>query len=166
MKRYAKYVKAHQSLTELCVLLVHLPSPRTRFFNYIMKVTDLAPNTLKMVLCTTPSGIKPGKTVIRKLSLMLKVPEKVLFPDTRLAEGSLVSLYTRQSQKPEEYNELIDDICKVTNASRKTVVSWMYGRHTPKPYAQSRIAVLLDSSISHLFPSRGDTKSTNDEHPD
>ncbi len=165
MKRYAKYIKAHQSLIELSALLVNLPSPRTKFFNYIMGVTKLAPNTLKMVLCSTSSGINPGQKVMRRLSQLFKVPEKVLFPDNRLAAGSLVSLYIRQSNKPEEYNELICDICKATNASRKTVISWIYGRHTPKPHAQKVIALLLDSSILHLFPER-EAEQLYDEHSD
>lgn len=166
MKRYAKYVKAHQSLIELSVLLANLPSQRVRFFNYILEVTKLSPNTLKMVLCTTSSGINPGPSVIRRLSQKLKMAEKVLFPDNRLAEGSLVSLYINLSHQPEEYAEFVDDICKATNSSRKTVVSWLFGRHSPKPYAKSRIAALLDSSVDNLFPPRGKKKPTQDEHPD
>ncbi|ROS87168.1 hypothetical protein EEL39_10400 [Muribaculaceae bacterium Isolate-080 (Janvier)] len=153
MKRYAKYIKAHQSLIELSELLASLPSPRTRFFNYIMSVSGLSPNYLKMVLCTTPSGHNPGKSVMRKLSIQLEVPEKVLFPpDRRVAPGSLVSLYLKQPNKPQEYNDLVDDIRKATFASRHAVISWMYGRHKPKPGAKIIIARLLGSSISNLFP--------------
>ena len=159
MKRYAKYIKAHQSLKELSALLADLPSPRTRFFNYLMRETGLAPNTLKMVLCSTQSGINPGNLVKKRLSNSLSVSEKLLFPDDRNAKGSLVNIYHNLFNKSFEYKELIDDICKATGASRKSVISWMYGRHSPKQYAKSRIAILLDSSMYHLFPD-GDAKST------
>lgn len=154
MKRYAKYIKAHQSLKELSELLASLPSPRTRFFNYLVRVSGLSPNYLKMVLCSTPSGFKPGKLAMKKLSAALEVPEQVLFPTARLTPGSLVSLYLKLSNKPQEYNELIRDIRKATFASRSAVISWMYGRHTPKPVAQAIIAKLLGSSSSNLFPKR------------
>lgn len=45
MKRYAKYVKAHQSLVQLTEQLATLPSPRTKFFNSLLDLTNLAPNT-------------------------------------------------------------------------------------------------------------------------
>ena len=90
---------------------------------------------------------------MRKLSIQLEVPEKVLFPpDRRVAPGSLVSLYLKQPNKPQEYNDLVDDIRKATFASRHAVISWMYGRHKPKPGAKIIIARLLGSSISNLFP--------------
>lgn len=162
MKRYAKYIKAHQSLKELGELLASLPSPRTRFFNYVMSESGLSPNYLKMVLCSTPSGFRPGKSVMRMLSAKLEVSEQVLFPKDRCSPGSLVSLYLKQSNKPQEYQELIEDIRKATCASRAAVISWMYGRHRPKPGAQFIIAKLLGSSISNLFPSR-EAKNKNDE---
>lgn len=100
MKRYAKYIKAHQSLKELSALLADLPSPRTRFFNYLMRETGLAPNTLKMVLCSTQSGINPGNLVKKRLSNSLSVSEKLLFPDDRNAKGSLVTYTITYSINP------------------------------------------------------------------
>ena len=152
MKRYAKYIKAHQSLIELSELLASLPSPRTRFFNYIVSASGLSPNYLKMILCATSSGKNPGKAAMTKLSLKLEVSVQVLFPKDRLSPGSLVSLYLNNSNKSQEYNELVEDIRKATLVSRSTVISWMYGRHRPKTCAKIIIARLLGSSVSNLFP--------------
>lgn len=152
MKRYAKYVEAHQSLVELCKRLASLPSPRTKFFNYLLGLTNLAPNTLKMVLCTTSSGIVPGREVRKVLSMELKVPEQALFPEKRQTVGSLVSIYMGLSNKSLEYDDFVNDICTTTNAPRKTVIGWIYGRRNPRRYAKKRIAALLGSSMSHLFP--------------
>lgn len=160
MKRYAKYVEAHQSLVELSKQLAELPSPRTKFFNYLLGLTNLAPNTLKMVLCTTDSGIVPGREVKKLLSKELNVSEQALFPENRQTSGSLVSMYKGLSNKSLEYNELVKDICTTTNAPRKTVISWIYGRRSPRSYAKKRIATLLGLSMSHLFPDREQTDKT------
>lgn len=154
MKRYAIYIETHQSLVQLSKQLATLPSPRTKFFKYLLELTNLAPNTLKMVLCSTSSGITPGKEVKRLLSRKLKVSERELFPKNRQTEGSLVSTYMRLSNKTLEYEEFVKDICTTTNAPRKTVISWIYGRRSPRAYAKKRIAALLDSSMSNLFPER------------
>lgn len=160
MKRYAKYVEAHQSLVQLSKQLAALPSPRTKFFNYLLELTNLAPNTLKMVLCSTSSGINPGREVKKLLSKQLKVSEQALFPENRQTEGSLVSLYVGLSNKSLEYEEFVKDICTETNAPRKTVISWIYGRRSPRAYAKKRIAALLESSMSHLFPKGIQTDKT------
>ncbi len=80
MKRYAKYVKAHQSLVQLTEQLATLPSPRTKFFNSLLDLTNLAPNTLKMVLCTTSSGITPGRNVKNSVQKNLRCLNKHCFP--------------------------------------------------------------------------------------
>lgn len=152
MKRYAKYVKAHQSLVQLTEQLATLPSPRTKFFNSLLDLTNLAPNTLKMVLCTTSSGITPGRNVKKQLAKELKVSDQALFPENRQITGSLVSMYIGLSNKSLEYDEFVKDICSITNAPRKTVISWIYGRRSPRLYAKKRIAALLGSPMSHLFP--------------
>lgn len=152
MRRYAKYVEAHQSLVQLCKQLAVLPSPRIKFFNYLLGLTHLAPNTLKMVLCTTSSGITPGREVKKLLSEKLMVPEQALFPENRQTAGSLVSIYMGLPYKSLEYDEFVKDICSVTHAPRKTVISWIYGRRCPRPYAKRQIAALLGSSMSNLFP--------------
>lgn len=160
MKRYAKYVEAHQSLVELSKQLAELPSPRSKFFNYLLELTNLAPNTLKMVLCTTDSGIEPGREVKKLLSKELNVSEQALFPENRQTAGSLVSMYKGFSNKTLEYDEFVKDICTTTKAPRKTVISWIYGRRTPRGHAKKRIAALLGSSLSHLFPEREQTDKT------
>lgn len=160
MKRYAKYVKAHQSLVQLCKQLVVLPSPRTRFFNYLLGLTHLSPNTLKMVLCTTSSGVNPGPKIRKLLSKHLMSPVHVLFPEHRQKSGSLVSIYSGLSNKSREYEDFVKDICMVTNSPRKTVITWIYGQRTPKIGDRRRIANLLGSSMSHLFPERELTDKT------
>lgn len=152
MRSYAKYIQPNQSFVEFCGCLADLPSPRTLFFNHLMSITGLSPNYLKMVLCATSSGERPGRSVIERVSENLEISEVELFPEQRLAEGSLVSLYMSLPSSPVEYTELIKDICEVTHSSKNSVISWMYGRHTPRPGAKNIISTLLGKSIDQLFP--------------
>lgn len=157
MKSYMKYVKAHQTLVELAAILVKLPSPRTEFFNFLTRLTGLSPNTVKMVLCSTPSGTTLSQPLMKKVSKELNVPVETLFPANRAATGSLVSIHEDKSNQPLEYEELIEDILSLTKASRQAVISWIYGRHYPRPYSQRVIAELLNQPVAFLFPKRIDT---------
>lgn len=152
MKSYAKYIRPYQSFKELCGILANLPSPRTLFFNNLISITGLSPNYLKMVLCTTSSGQRPGRATIHKISEGLDMSEAMLFPESRLTEGSLVSIYISLPTSSKEYTEFINDICEVTHSSKSAVSGWIYGRHIPKPGAKNIIATLLGASINHLFP--------------
>lgn len=154
MKRYAKYIEATQSLRQLSDKLLELPSERKLFFNYLLYVTELAPNTLKMMLCSTSSVYIPADNIKKKLSEKLNVPVRALFPNNRNDEGSLASIYQSKSDKKVEYEELIADICSITHSHRSTVIRWINGRHYPRLYKRKRIAYLLGSSISTLFPAR------------
>ena len=158
MKSYAKYVRPFQSFVEICGILANLPSPRALFFNNLISVTGLTPNYLKMVLCTTSSGQRPGRSTIHKISESLDMSEAMLFPEERLTEGSLVSIYISLPTSSKEYTELINDICEATHSSKSAVTSWIYGRHTPKPGAKTIIATLLGTSINQLFP-KGNTNT-------
>ena len=137
MKRYAKYVEAHQSLVELSKQLAELPSPRSKFFNYLLGLTKLAPNTLKMVLCTTDSGIEPGREVKKLLSKELNVSEQALFPENRQTAGSLVSMYKGFSNKPLEYDEFVKDICTTTTKNCNQLDFWEAKPSSPCKKAHS-----------------------------
>lgn len=156
MKSYMKYVKAHQSLVELTAILVQLPSRRTDFFNFLTRLTGLPPNTVKMVLCSTSSGTTLSSPLMEKVSKTIGIPLEILFPANRAAKGSLVSIYAQQSSQPLEYSELIEDIRLITKASRRAVVSWIYGRHSPRSYSQRAIADLLCQPVASPFPKRID----------
>lgn len=158
MKSYMKYVRAQQSLVELTSVLVKLPSRRTEFFNFMIRVTGLPPNSLKMALCTTSSGATLSPKLRRKVAKALSIPEHTLFPEERLAPGSLVSIYAELSYQPYEYGELIEDLQKNTESSRQAVISWLYGRHYPREHSQRVISDLLGQPIISLFPVRGKQK--------
>lgn len=152
MKSYLKFVRSHQSLVELAALLVELPSRRSSFFNFLVKETGLPPNTLKMVLCPTSSGVRLSATLAKKVSLALGLSEEVLFPMNRCAAKSLISLYAQQSYQSIEYEELVEDLRFLTGRSRQAVISWLYGRHSPRCYSQKIIGELLGQPVSSLFP--------------
>ena len=154
MKSYKKYVKAHRSLVELASILVVLPSRRTEFFNFVTRVTGLPPNTVKMVLCSTPSGVALSPSMMEKVAKAMAISLETLFPANRNANGSLVSIYSDLSHQSREYEELIYDLRRITESSRQAVISWLYGRNYPRPYSQRVIADFLGQPVISLFPDR------------
>lgn len=149
-----KYVNSRQTFVELSMLLAKLPSRRVEFFNFLTRVTGLPPNTIKMVLCTTPSGATLSASLMKKVAIAMNLPIEQLFPQERLSPESLVSIYAQQSYRPLEYDELIKDVRQAADASRQAVISWMYGRHYPRPHSQRAIASLLEQPIKILFPQK------------
>lgn len=152
MNTLEKYLRMPLSLYEIGDVLTTLPSPRKQLFNLLVAVTGLAPNTVKMILCSTKAGFIPPRETCRKIAKALCKSEEALFPEDRTQKGSLVDLYTSLSAKKVELHQFVNMISISTRASPKTVRKWLKQRRVPGRTARKDIARAIGVSIVKLFP--------------
>lgn len=139
------------SLFEMADRIKNIPSPRKRLFQLIVTVSGLAPNTVKMILCSTSSGSYPKEEICKRIAKALNTDIKVLFPTDRLQAGSIVNVYLRLSSKKTDYHRFVGMLSNATCASRKTVMKWLKARRIPQKYAKYAIAEAIGVSISQIF---------------
>lgn len=138
-------------LFEMADRIRKIPSPRKRLFQLIVTASGLAPNTVKMVLCSTSSGSYPKEEICKRIAKALNTDIKVLFPTDRLQAGSIVNVYLRCSPKNIDYHRFVGMLSDATCASRKTVMKWLKARRIPPKYAKYAIAEVIGVSISQIF---------------
>lgn len=147
------------SLYEIGDALSNLPAPRRQFFNKIVAVSGLSPNSVKMLLCSTQAGYVPGKTVRKKIAVAINRNESILFPEDRKQYGSIVYIYQNLSTQKTELQHFIKKVAQATRASPKTVRKWLKQRRVPSGYVRKRIAEAISMSIVQLFPQEEGSKS-------
>lgn len=155
MSTIDKYLRMPLTLFEMGEMISNLPSPRKRFFQIILAVSGLSPNTVKMILCSTQTGIYPRVAVCKKIAKALGKDESVLFPSERIQSGSLVDTYRQLSAKKVEMHQFIDLLSTATRASPKTVRKWLKRQKVPSNVARRDIAKVIGASIEQLFPAQG-----------
>lgn len=148
------------SLFEMADRIKAIPSPRKRFFHQLVITTGLSPNTVKMILCPTTSGIYPKKHIRHKIAEFMRMDVNQLFPADRTHTGSIVDVYLRLSPNGIEYQNFIFLLSLATHSRQKTVRKWLKVRRVPMQGARTAIAQVMGVSISQLFPlDEGDKKT-------
>lgn len=140
------------SLFDMAEKISNIPSPRKRFFQLIVAVTRLSPNTVKMILCSTTTGIYPKQDIRNIISTSLGKEVGVLFPKNRTQAGSLVGIYLNLSPKKLEFHRFIDMLSECTGSSEKTIRKWLKARRIPRDLPMRKIAKAIGVSIAQLFP--------------
>ena len=125
MEYLGLYIDDAMSLYEIGKLLKALPSPRRQFFDNIVAVSGLSPNSVKMMLSSTVQGYIPRKEIREKIATNLGKDVDELFSDDRKNESSLYSLYIRLKARKVEYNEFVHILSKATGVTPKTVTKWL-----------------------------------------
>lgn len=148
---YRKYINDWQTFSEIMHTLAALPSPRKEFFDSLVRILNVTPAYMRMVLCSTRSGKRLSKARMELVAKHLNSSVDVLFPDDTAAYGSLISMYRNLPAIPAAYEEFISDIQTVTGASRTSILKWGAEKHHPRPSRQKLIALLLDSDSFILF---------------
>ena len=139
-----------KTLFQIADELAELPTPRQRFFEFIVSASGLSPNTVRRILCATRSGTNPQSSTRVKISEAIGEPVDVLFPKDRCQEGSLVWEYYDHSNKHIEYAQFIEILRVSTDKEESTVRGWLSKRRVPESN-RKRIAVALKLPIETLF---------------
>lgn len=146
------FLRMPLSLFELADRIRDMPSPRKRLFQFVVTISGLSPNTVKMILCSSSSGIYPNKHICERIAAFMKVDVNRLFPADRQQRGSIVDIYSNLPKKNMEYLRFVNLLCEVSHSRRKTVKKWLKARRVPKSSARYAIAQVIGVSISQLFP--------------
>lgn len=149
---YSKFIKPQQSFSDLVRVLSAQPSPKAVFFQRLLEALDVSPVTLRMLLCTTPTGLEMSPSRQIAIEELLNIPARVLFPAKRMAKGSLIDMYMRLSRQPEPYEDFIKEVCQNVGVRRCTVMRWAAGSHRPSITRQNMLAKILNANIEDLFP--------------
>ena len=64
---------------------------------------------------------------------------KILFPDNRLQEGSIVNVYSCLPSKNEDFQRFVILLSESTHSKQKTVIKWLKARRVPTYSANSVI---------------------------
>ncbi len=160
MNALEKILRMPLSLFEMADRIRDIPTPRKRFFQLVVAASGLAPNTVKMILCSTRAGIYPGERIRKRIALALKKDVNALFPADRLQAGSIADVYSGLPSKKIDYHRFVCLLSDATHLSRKTVWKWLKIRRVPTNSAKARIAGLIGVSITQLFPPCGEDKNT------
>lgn len=139
-----------KTLFQIADELAELPTPRQRFFEFVVSASGLSPNTVRMNLCSKRSGKYPRFSTRVKISQAIGKPVEILFPEDRLQEGSLVWQYLDKSNKHIEYLQFIERLRVSTTREESTVRGWLSKKRVPEPNRKS-IAAALGLSIETLF---------------
>lgn len=140
------------SLFELADEIRNIPSPRKRLFQLVVMISGLAPNTVKMILSPSSSGIYPSGHICERIAAFMKMDINRLFPANRQQSGSIVDIYSHLPKKNIEYHRFVNLLCEASHSRRKTVKKWLKARRVPKSSARYAIARVIGVSISQLFP--------------
>lgn len=152
VKETGEILRMPLSLFEMADEIRDIPSPRKRFFQFIVAVTGLTPNTVKMILCSTSAGIYPKEDIRNKIVKALGTDVRILFPEKRRQPGSIVSIYSGLSSKKVDFHRFIGLLSETTGSSVKTVRKWLKARRVPGNFAKKEIARVIGVSIVQLFP--------------
>lgn len=160
IRKMEGYLRMPLSLFEMADKIKSIPSPKRSFFQCIVSISGLTPNTVKMILCHTPSAFYPNEDICRQIAKSLKIDVGKLFPLNRLQSGSIADLYFHISSKGTEYHKFIVLLSEATHSKPKTVKKWLKSRRVPTRAAQYAIAQAIGVSISQLFPQEVGNKNT------
>lgn len=152
VKETGEILRMPLSLFEMADEIRDIPSPRKRFFQFIVAVSGLTPNTVKMILCSTSVGIYPKEDIRNKIAKALGTDVRILFPEKRRQSGSIVSIYSGLSSKKVDFHRFIRLLSETTGSSVKTVRKWLKARRVPGNFAKKEIARVIGVSIIQLFP--------------
>lgn len=160
IRKMEEYLRMPLSLFEMADKIKSIPSPKRSFFQRIVSISGLTPNTVKMILCHTPSVFYPNEDICRQIAKSLKMDASKLFPLDRLQSGSLADIYFHISSKRTEYQKFIVLLSEAAHSKPKTVRKWLKSRRVPTSTAQYAIAQVIGVSISQLFPQEVGNKNT------
>lgn len=146
------FLRMPLSLFELADRIRDMPSPRKRLFQFVVTISGLSPNTVKMILCSSSSGIYPNKHICERIAAFMNMDINRLFPADRQQSGSIIDIYSHLPKKNMEYLRFVNLLCEVSHSRRKTVKKWLKARRVPKSSARYAIAQVIGVSISQLFP--------------
>lgn len=160
MNYLENFLRMPLSLFELADRIKDIPSPRKRLFQLVVTISGLTPNTVKMILSPSSSGIYPSEPIRERIAAFMKVDVNRLFPADRQQRGSIVDIYSNLPQKNIEYLRFVNLLCEVSHSRRKTVKKWLRTRRVPKSSARYAIAQVIGVSISQLFPLQEGNQNT------
>ena len=160
MNYLESFLRMPLSLFELADKIRDIPSPRKRLFQLVVTISGLAPNTVKMILSSSSSGIYPSEHICERIAASMKMDVNKLFPPYRQKIGSIVNIYSRLPSRNTDYLRFIDLLCEATHSRRKTVKKWLRARRVPRSSAQYAIAQVIGVSISQLFPPNEENQNT------
>ena len=152
MNYLENFLRMPMSLFELADRIRDIPSPRKRLFQLVVTISGLAPNTVKMILSPSSSGIYPREHICERVAAFMKMDINRLFPADRQQSGSIIDIYSHLPKKNIEYLRFVNLLCEATHSRRKTVKKWLKARRVPRSSAQYAIAQVIGVSISQLFP--------------
>ena len=146
------FLRMPLSLFELADRIRDIPSPRKRLFQLVVTISGLTPNTVKMILSPSSSGIYPSEHIRERIAALMKMDINRLFPANRQQRGSIVDIYLHLPKKNIEYLRFVNLLCEASHSHRKTVKKWLKVRNVPRSSARYKIAEVIGVSISQLFP--------------
>lgn len=152
MNYLENFLRMPLSLFELADRIRDIPSPRKRLFQLVVTISGLTPNTVKMILSPSSSGIYPSEHICERIAAFMKMDVNRLFPTDRQQRGSIVDIYLHLPKKNTEYLRFVNLLCEASHSRRKTVKKWLKARNVPRSSARSAIAQVIGVSISQLFP--------------
>lgn len=146
------FLRMSLSLYEMADRIRDIPSPRKKLFQLVVTISGLAPNTVKMILSPSSSGIYPSEHICESIAAFMNMDINRLFPADRKQKGSIIDIYAHLPKRNIEYLEFVNLLCEASHTRRKTVKKWLKARRVPKSSARSAIAQIIGVSISQLFP--------------
>ncbi len=152
MNYLENFLRMPLSLFELADRIRDIPSPRKRLFQLIVTISGLTPNTVKMILSPSSSGIYPSEHIRERIAAFMKMDVNRLFPANRQQRGSIVDIYLHLPKKNIEYLRFVNLLCEASHSHRKTVKKWLKVRNVPRSSVRYKIAEFIGVSISQLFP--------------
>ena len=152
MNYLENFLRMPLSLFELADRIRDIPSPRKRLFQLIVTISGLTPNTVKMILSPSSSGIYPSEHIRVRIAAFMQMDDNRLFPANRQQRGSIVDIYLHLPKKNIEYLRFVNLLCEASHSHRKTVKKWLKVRNVPRSSVRYKIAEFIGVSISQLFP--------------
>lgn len=161
MNYLENFLRMPLSLFELADRIRDIPSPRKRLFQLVVTISGLTPNTVKMILCPSSSGIYPSEKICERIADFMKMDINRLFPSDRQQSGSIVDIYFRLPSRNIDYLRFVNLLCEASHSSQKTVKKWLKARKVPRSSVRYAIAKVIGVSISQLFPIEEGNQNTS-----